>query len=68
MSGVGLGLGLGVGFGLGLGFGFGLAPQPCGEQSQCGRPAWTHLPIRLAQAGGRPEPDLALAGRIKAGG
>ena len=38
----------------------------CGKQGQYGRPARTYLPIycpRLAEAGGRPELDLALVGR-----
>ena len=40
----------------------------CGKHGRYGRPARTHLPIsrnwpRLAEAGSRPELDLALAGR-----
>ena len=36
----------------------------CGNQGRYGRPARTYL--RLAEAGGRPELDLALAGRAGA--
>ena len=57
--------------GLGLGLGLGLTRARCGKQGRYGLGASAAAEAgwpRLAEAGGWPGLDLALAGRIKAGG
>ena len=64
----------GKGLGLGLGLGFGLARRAASStlwEARPVRPTSQDMPAnwpRLAEAGGRPELDLALSGCVKAGG